>query len=159
MGFDWKFSLGYYVSDTRLAFMAMTPEGQIWIYIFLHYVKRFIETVLCIWVANYGMICLSSYKILRILNHLNIITECINVSLAHDRIDISQFLYEVMIISLLPESSILYMDMNFCILSGMGWSSILFYVIYVSLLYMIRIYILKVIHMFYFDLLPNGSTV
>ena len=34
------------------------------------------------------MICLSSYKILQILNHLNIITECINVSLAHDRIDI-----------------------------------------------------------------------
>ena len=37
---------------------------------------------------NCGMICLSSYKILRILNHLNIITEFINVSLAHDRIDI-----------------------------------------------------------------------
>ena len=118
----------------------MTPEGQIWIYIFLHYVKRFIETVLCIWVANYGMICLSSYKILLILNHLNIITECINVSLAHDRIDISQFLYEVMIISLLHESSTLYMDMNFCILSGMGWSSILCY-IYVTTLHDSYLYI------------------
>ena len=41
---------------------------------------------------------------------------------------ISQFLYEVMIISLLPENSTLYMDMDFCILSGMGWSSILCYI-------------------------------
>ena len=40
-----------------------------------------------------------------------------------------------------------------------AWDEVTFYVIYVSLLYMIRIYILKVIHMFYFYLLPNGSTV
>ena len=33
---------------------------------------------------------------------------------------ISQFLYEVMIISLLPENSTLYMDMDFCISSGLG---------------------------------------
>ena len=45
---------------------------------------------------------------------------------------ISQFLYEVMIISLLPENPTLYMDMDFCILSGIGWSSILCF-IYVSL--------------------------
>ena len=32
----------------------------------------------------------------------------------------SQFLYKVMIISLLPENSTLYMDMDFCILLGMG---------------------------------------
>ena len=70
---------------------------------------------------------------------------------------ISQFLYEVMIISLLPENSTLYMDMDFCIYQA--WDEVAFYVIYVSLLYMIRIYILKVIHMFYFYLLPNGSTV
>ena len=41
---------------------------------------------------------------------------------------ISQFLYEVMIISLLPENSTLYMDMDFCILLGMGWISILCYI-------------------------------
>ena len=40
----------------------------------------------------------------------------------------SQFLYKVMIISLLPENSTLYMDMDFCILLGMGWSSILCYI-------------------------------
>ena len=33
---------------------------------------------------------------------------------------ISQFLYEVMIISLLPQNSTLYMDTDFCILLGMG---------------------------------------
>ena len=38
---------------------------------------------------------------------------------------ISQFLYEVMIISLLSENSTPYMDMDFCILLGMGWSRIL----------------------------------
>ena len=68
---------------------------------------------------------------------------------------ISQFLYEVMIISLLPENSSLYMDMEFCILLGMGWSRILSYIyiyIYMSLLYLIRDYMLKVIHMFYFYL-------
>ena len=70
---------------------------------------------------------------------------------------ISQFLYEVMLISLLPENSTLYMVMDFCISLGMGWSSILCYVW--SLFYMIRIYIMKVIHTFYFYLLPNGSTV
>ena len=69
----------------------MKPVGLIWIYMFLHCVKRHIEAVLCIWVANYGMICRSSCKILRILNHLKIITECIDVSLAHDRIDIKAF--------------------------------------------------------------------
>ena len=31
---------------------------------------------------------------------------------------ISQFMYEVMITSLLPENSTLYMDMDFCILQG-----------------------------------------
>ena len=31
---------------------------------------------------------------------------------------ISQFLYEVMIISLLPENSTLYIDIDFCILLG-----------------------------------------
>ena len=40
---------------------------------------------------------------------------------------ISQFLYEVMIISLLHENSTLYVDMDFCISLGMGWSRILCY--------------------------------
>ena len=41
---------------------------------------------------------------------------------------ISQFLYEVMIISLLPENSTLYMDMQFCISLGIGWNRILCYI-------------------------------
>ena len=47
---------------------------------------------------------------------------------------ISQFLYEVMIIYLLPENSTLYMDMDFCILLGMGWSRILCYICVTTLL-------------------------
>ena len=70
---------------------AMTPEGHIWIYISLHYTKSPIEIVLCIWVANCGMNCLNLYKILGILNHLNVIIECTNLSLTHDQIDILIF--------------------------------------------------------------------
>ena len=66
-------------------------EGQIWIYISLHYTKRPIEIVLCIWVANCGINCLNLYKILGILNHLNVIIECTNLSLTHDQIDILIF--------------------------------------------------------------------
>ena len=39
-----------------------------------------------------------------------------------------QFLYEVMIISLLPENSTLKMGMDFCISSGIGWNRILCYI-------------------------------
>ena len=51
------------------------------------------------------MNCLNLYKILGILNHLNVIIDCTNLSLTHDRIDvlnffaICQFLHDVMIIS------------------------------------------------------------
>ena len=46
---------------------------------------------------------------------------------------ISQFLYEVMIISLLHENSTLYMDMDFCISSGMGWRRFLCYIWVITL--------------------------
>ena len=105
--------------------MAMTPEGHMWMYISLHYTKRPIEIVLCIWMANCGMSCLSLFKILGILNHFNVIIECTNLSLTHDRIDIlrffaiCQFLHEVFNISWLSKiSSTLYMLMVFCILLG-----------------------------------------
>ena len=41
---------------------------------------------------------------------------------------IRQFMYEVMIISLLHENSTLYMDMDFCISLGMVWNRILCYI-------------------------------
>ena len=56
-----------------------------------HYPKRPIEIVLCIWVAHCGMNCLNLYKILGILNYLNVIIECTNLSLTHDQIDIIIF--------------------------------------------------------------------
>ena len=73
---------------------------------------------------------------------------------------ISQFLYEVIMMSSLPKNSTLYIDMDFCISLGMGWSRILCYTyIYMSLFNLILIYALKVIHMFYYYLFPNGSTI
>ena len=70
---------------------------------------------------------------------------------------ISQFLYKVMIFSLLHENSTPYMDMDFCISLGHGVGS--HFMLYVSLLNMICICRLKVIDMFYFHLLPNASTI
>ena len=67
-----------------LMLMVMTPEDQIWIYISQPCVKTCIEIVLCIWVANRRMIYPSLCNILRVLNHLNIITKCTSWSLAHD---------------------------------------------------------------------------
>ena len=41
----------------------------------------------CIYMrANCGMNCLNLYKILRILNHLDVTIKCKNLSLAHDKI-------------------------------------------------------------------------
>ena len=50
--------------------------------------KEAYRTFLCISVANCVMNCLNLYKILVILNHLNVIVDCQNLSLTHDRIDI-----------------------------------------------------------------------
>ena len=71
--------------------MALTAEGQIWINISILYTKWPIAIVFCIWVANCGMNCLNLYKMLGILNHLNVIIDCTNLSLTHDRIDVLIF--------------------------------------------------------------------
>ena len=76
-----------YLSDRivmNLMLMVMTLEDQIWSYISQPCVKTCIVIVLCIWVANCGMICLSLCSILRVLNYLKIITKCTSWSLAHD---------------------------------------------------------------------------
>ena len=67
-----------------LMLMVMTPDNQIWSYISQTYLKTCIEIVLCIWVANCGMICPSWYNILRALNHWNRIIKYTSWLLAHN---------------------------------------------------------------------------
>ena len=67
-----------------LMLMAMTPEDRIWKYTSPRCVKSLIGTVLCIWVANCGMIFPSLYKILQTLNNSNVIIKCPNCSLTPD---------------------------------------------------------------------------
>ena len=70
---------------------------------------------------------------------------------------ISQFLDEVMIISLQPENSTLYMNMDFCILLCMGWSRFLCYIC-VTTLHDSYLFIESYPYVLLY-LLPNGSTI
>ena len=105
-------------------------------------------------VANYGVICLSSYKILpniESFKHNYRMYKRITSSWQNRHLGFWQSVSFCMRLWKFPY----YLKIPLCtwiwiFVFYQAWDEVAFYVIYVSLLFMIRIYILKVIHMFYF---------